>query len=87
MRRYVQAHHHPGCGNPDHPISENSVLWTIAGNEAGHVRFEEADRLSGLGHFVLDRLRDPVLDDPFDLPHLEMMSKASAGHKKGQATA
>ena len=70
-------------GDPDHPISENRLLRAIAGDETGLCRLEEADRLSGMGHFVHCRLRDLVLDGPFDLPHVEMMSKASAGLREG----
>jgi hypothetical protein len=40
-----------------------------------------------MGHFVHCRLRDLVLDGPFDLPHVEMMSKPAPGYEKGRATA
>src|SRR2546423_31329 len=73
MRRHVQTHHHPGRGNPDRPVCEKCLLRAISGDETGLCRIEEADRLSGVGYFVLYRLRYPVLDDQSDPSHLEMM--------------
>src|SRR5215475_120546 len=81
MRRYVQTDHHPYCGDPDRPVPEDGLLRAISGGEAGICRIEEADRLSGMGHFVPDRLWDPVFDNQSDPSDLEVMSKASAGQQ------
>src|SRR5262245_60891583 len=78
MRRNVQANRDPCCGNPNHPIPENPLLRAISGAEAGFFRFQEADRLSGMGNLVLSRLRDRVLGRKSDPSHLEMTRKVSS---------
>ena len=86
MSRHVQAHHHPGCGNPGYRVPEN-CLWTFSGGEAGVCRIQKAGRLSGLDHFVRDGLRDPVLDNQSDPLDLEMMSIAATSRQEGAGAA
>src|SRR5262249_48555215 len=69
----VQADH-DSCGcDTDHPVPENHLLRAIEGDEAGCFRFQEADRLSGMGDLARYRLRDRLLGRKIDILNVELM--------------
>ena len=60
-----------GCST-DHPVPENHLLRSIEGDEGGCFRFQEADRLFGVGDLVRYRLRDRLLGRETDLFLVEL---------------